>query len=320
MTALVFIDTNILLDFYRVGGTQGDLTILAHIDENHDKIITSDQVAMEFKKNRPKVIADAFKAGLKPPVFDPLPAFLAQSKQATARKKMKKQLEAQIRTLKKRTQRVLENPARNDLVYKVAQRLFRADTPLNLSRTKAVRLKVRRLARKRFELGYPPRKDDDTSMGDAVNWEWIVHCATETGNDVVIVSRDTDYGIAFEKTPILNDWLLQEFRDRTSKQRSITLTRRLSEGFQKADIKVTKKQEEAETTFLQVQQNLGPLRGIGAFVTGSKAPSDLEKWKGLLEPTSARLDRISELFRQAGERNERLFREMLGARPPDDSS
>ena len=49
---LIFIDTNILLDFYRVRGPKEDLSILRHIDNNLDRFITTDQVEMEFKKNR----------------------------------------------------------------------------------------------------------------------------------------------------------------------------------------------------------------------------------------------------------------------------
>lgn len=40
LDALVFIDTNILLDFYRVRGWEGGLTVLNHITESVDRIIT----------------------------------------------------------------------------------------------------------------------------------------------------------------------------------------------------------------------------------------------------------------------------------------
>src|SRR5690606_22634600 len=120
--------------------------------------------------------------------------------------------------------RVLKEPSKHDPVYKVAQRLFRQKTPLNLSRDAKVRFEIRRLARKRFLLGYPPRKDSDLSIGDAINWEWIVRCAQTSGNDVVIVSRDQDYGVRFADRPIINDWLLQEFKERVSRRRRLVLT------------------------------------------------------------------------------------------------
>ena len=55
MSVLVFIDTNIYLDFYRVRGTDATLSILKHFDENHDRIITTSEVEMEYKKNRQRV-------------------------------------------------------------------------------------------------------------------------------------------------------------------------------------------------------------------------------------------------------------------------
>ncbi len=253
MSALVFIDTNILLDFYRVRGPESDLAILEHIDSNHDRIITSNQVEMEFKKNRPAVILATYK-DLKAAEWQGLaglPAYLAKSKQSTALKNSQKRIKTLLKTLRDRTHRILENPTGNDPVYKVVQRLFRDDTACNLSRKKDSRFRVRRLAAKRFILGYPPRKDSDTAIGDAVNWEWIVRCALDTSKDIVVVSRDSDFGVVFEGEAILNDWLRQEFHDRVSRTRSITLTTRLAEGFRAAGIRVTRKETEAEEEFLK---------------------------------------------------------------------
>jgi len=51
---LVFVDTNILLDFYRVRGRDTSLSILDHLDNNKDRFIVTNQVEMKFKKHRPK--------------------------------------------------------------------------------------------------------------------------------------------------------------------------------------------------------------------------------------------------------------------------
>jgi hypothetical protein len=83
-----------------------------------------------------------------------------------------------------------------------------------------------------------------------VNWEWIVHCAIESKNHVVIVSRDTDYGAMFGKEPVLNDWLAEEFHDRVSQTRKAVLTHRLTEAFDLAGISVTSKEKEEEEEFL----------------------------------------------------------------------
>jgi hypothetical protein len=304
MAYLIFIDTNIFLDFYRVVGREGSLSILDHVDANHHRIITTAQVEMEFKKNRQRVILDAFR-GLKLPDFSgmKLPAFFAASKQSGALGRSQKTVKRLHSTLSTRIGRVLKNPTRYDPVYKTAQRLFRADTPVNLGRDKKLKYTIRRLARQRFALGYPPRKDGDTQIGDAVNWEWVVHCAQQTGDHVVVVSRDSDYGASFEKTLMMNDWLAQEFRERVSHRRKLVLTDRLSVALRQASIPVSAAEEKTEEQFLSVRppalssSEAGGLTGrdaLQALMTAISAAQAREQviLKGLsipgfLKPTEA---------------------------------
>ncbi|MCL9865253.1 PIN domain-containing protein, partial [Ralstonia solanacearum] len=107
------------------------------------------------------------------------------------------------------------------------------------------------LARKRFVLGYPPRKQSDTSIGDSINWEWIVQCSKKSGKNVVIVTRDTDYGVAYKDNLYLNDWLRQEFSERVSKKRQIILTDKLSVALKTVHKSVTREMEEEENTLLR---------------------------------------------------------------------
>jgi hypothetical protein len=257
MATLIFIDTNIWLDFYRVRGRAADLSLLDRVDGHRDRVITTAQVEMEFKKNRPQVILESH-AGLKSPNWSAhqLPAYLARSKQSSGLSTGQKRIDKQLSALRKRTENVFRDPVQYDPVYKVAQRVFRQDSPINLSRDKPERSTIRRLAYKRFALGYPPRKDSDTSVGDAVNWEWIVRCASESGKDVVIVSRDSDYGVQFDGQTYLNDWLRQEFTERVAKTRKVTLTGRLAEGLKLAKIDVTKAEEKSEDAFLKERKVL----------------------------------------------------------------
>ena len=87
-------------------------------------------------------------------------------------------------------------------------------------------------------------------MGDAINWEWIIYCANQCKDSIIIVSRDTDYGQHRKDKSFINDWLLHEFKVRVSPTRSIKLTTRLSEGFKLAGITVPKEQEQAEKNLL----------------------------------------------------------------------
>ena len=159
-------------------------------------------------------------------------------------------------TVQKRGRRVFEKPTQNDPVYKVVQRLFAANTPYSLSRSKEKEQKKSlRLAWHRFLLGYPPRKATDTSIGDAVNWEWIVNCAKQANANVVIVSRDSDYGVHLKGDGVyINDWLAQEFRERVNRRLNVTLTDRLSEGLKQISIRVTKQEVKDEDEFLQRQR------------------------------------------------------------------
>jgi len=270
MSCLIFIDTNIYLDFYRYRGVGSDasLSILQHFDDNHARIITTSQVEMEYKKNRQRVILDSLKS-IKPPDSSSLvvPSFLQESKPNKAIRTAQEQLSTQSRLLKERTAKLLQSPSRNDPVYMVLQRLFKAKQPCHFHR--AIDQKTKddiRGAQRRFALGYPPRKNGDLSMGDSINWEWTIHCAQQCTDDIVIVSRDSDYGLVYEKDAMLNDWLRQEFKERVSRKRLLTLTGKLTEGFKLASITVTREQEESEELLLQARKTLSDVV-FGMFPT-----------------------------------------------------
>ena len=246
LDALIFIDTNIFLDFYRERGDIQGLSLLDHIVENLDKMITSDQVEMEFLKNRHAVMLDALSQ-LKAPNWSLVaPAFLADSKLAEAIKKNRRNVDVQHKRLCNKISSILKDPSKNDPVYRRLREIFSYDGQYNLTRKKQIRNKIRRFARKRYMLGYPPRKPKDTSLGDAINWEWIVHCAKESGKHIIIVSRDKDYGINHEGESSLNDWLTREFKERVSRKRKIVLTARLSDAFKMVAVKVTQAEEKRE--------------------------------------------------------------------------
>ena len=105
----------------------------------------------------------------------------------------------------------------------------------------------------RDQKDYPPRKRNDTSIGDAINWEWIVQCSIDSGRDVIMVSRDSDYGLSYKDKWYVNDWLKQEIKERVSRRRNITLTGKLSEALKLVNVKVTKEMEEAEAEIIEQQ-------------------------------------------------------------------
>ena len=71
---------------------------------------------------------------------------------------------------------------------------------------------------------YPPRKKNDTSTGDALNWEWLIQCGKNLPGKIIIVSRDSDYGATVKNHSFINDHLLQEYKGRVGPRRAIQLT------------------------------------------------------------------------------------------------
>jgi len=252
LDTLLFVDTNVLLDFYRIRKTDISLEYLHRLEDCKDRLITGSQVEMEYKKNRQNAILESL-SNFKSPDWAKLtaPALVAELQAMKMVEKKKQELNKQRAKVTERIKKILSDPIHNDPVYQCLQRIFKNKSSFNLSRERKERFKIRNLARKRFVLGYPPRKNDDTSIGDAIHWEWIIQCAIESGKHVVIVTRDKDFGAIYEGQSYLNDWLRQEFSARVSKKRKIILTDRLSYGLKVVHAAVTQEMEEEEARFIQ---------------------------------------------------------------------
>jgi PIN domain len=184
-------------------------------------------------------------------------AFLSETTAVAFLEKSRRDSNKRVKRLRARLSKVLANPTKVDPVYKVVQRLFTNKSLLNLNRESTERRRLKRAAFRRYILGYPPRKPNDTSMGDALNWEWILHVASETRKHVAIVSRDSDYGVEFEGESHMNDFLVQEFRDRVSKKRNCKLFNRLTPALKFAGITVPRGEEKDEAEFAKAQSVFG---------------------------------------------------------------
>ena len=247
LDTLLFVDTNVLLDFYRIRKTDISLKYLEQLEACKDRLITGSQIEMEYKKNRQRVIVESL-TNFGSPDWGKLtgPALVADLQAMKMIDKKKKEISKQRTKVNQKIQKVLSDPIHHDPVYQCLQRIFKNNCVYNLSREKNERFTIRNLARKRFVLGYPPRKQGDTSIGDAVNWEWMVQCAIDSGKHIVIVTRDADYGAIYDGKSYLNDWLRQEFSERVSMKRKIILTDKLAQGLKVVHAAVTKEMEEEE--------------------------------------------------------------------------
>ena len=240
--AYAFIDTNIFLDFYRA--SEATLGLLEKLEQVRDRIICTYQVEMEFLKNRQAEICRiANQANLN--LTASLPAALADTQLSSSVRSARKDLQSKQKKLDQNLLKLLRNP-NEDRVFQVLEKVFRSDSDHVLTRDmEEEKARIKRLARRRFQLGYPPRKSGDTSMGDAFNWEWIVHCATKLKGRIIIVSRDSDFGTEYKKEYFLNDQLMKEFRERVGRK-SLLYTQKLSEALDELKVRVTKQERETE--------------------------------------------------------------------------
>ncbi|MDL2340944.1 MAG: PIN domain-containing protein [Pseudomonadota bacterium] len=286
---LFLVDTNVFLDFYRYPGEPAKRQLDGLLKHKQSLIVT-EQLHMEYLKNRQKVIAENLKKSLGVDRLGSLPSLLADSKFGRATAKADRALDVRMRKLRSYADNVLVKPGAYDSVYKTAVKIFRSEHAWNLKRPNKLRYEIRESAQRRFSLGYPPRKAADTSIGDAINWEWIIHCATNAAHtpNILIVSRDGDFGVTQGKTTVLNDWLKWEFKNRVKGRRRIELTTKLTDALRKLDEQVTLKDEEIENQVIDSWKNepdvrLSDLSPDNAFLNylryyeKLKAPLDFER-------------------------------------------
>jgi hypothetical protein len=209
---------------------------------------------------------------LKAPQQMSRPGIFSDAKAIRAMAKDQKQAEKRVKGLRRRLVRALENPGVHDPVYKICQRVFHKRDDISLSRENVLRRVIRRNAFKRFLLGDPPRKKNDTSIGDAFNWEWMVHCATQKKTGLVIVTRDSDYGVIFGDKSYINDHLRHEFSERVSRKRKLVLHSRLSEALKLFAVDVSLQEEEAEKELV----NAAALRSAASAETPMDFPTYVE--------------------------------------------
>jgi hypothetical protein len=245
---LLFVDTNKFLDFYRARDEAG-LKLLRRIETVSHLLIFTPQVEMEFLNNRQKVIWGAYDLIKVPNIQLPLPGYLSDSEAAKEIRTNARRIQKQVEALKQDFKGLLKDPAKNDPVFKIVEKVMATDSALNLSgASEEVQDEIYEAASKRFQRGHPPRKPDDNTMGDAINWEWILYCARKAANDVLIVSRDYDYGLS-EDGGYMNDWLAREFAQATTKK--AVLVPRLSDALKMLHINVTPAEQKEEESIIQ---------------------------------------------------------------------
>ena len=81
----------------------------------------------------------------------------------------------------------------------------------------------------------------------------MIECAIRRKAELVIVTRDSDYGVLFDNEAYINDHLIQEFSERVSRQRKILLYSKLSEALRHFKVAVTAEEEKEEEHLIQTR-------------------------------------------------------------------
>lgn len=208
----LFLDANILLDFYRFG--DDDISEVGKIVElikgQEIVLFTNSQLESEIERNREKVLSESFSA-LKANKFSVrAPNYCASFPEyAELREALKVAGERHAALVA-----ALEN--------RVKQRQLPADT---LIKTLLANAKVMPIdstvvgkAKLRVDLGNPPGKKG--SLGDAVHWECLL--ANASGYSFDLVSRDGDFASDLDSGKI-KSMLQAEWSSRFGKHSSISL-------------------------------------------------------------------------------------------------
>lgn len=199
----VFIDTNILLQFYEA--TRADLReiekMLALASNGKMRLLVSPQVRDEFLKNREGVIEKALQQLHKhkfridvPNLYTGLPSWEPLMEGMHALEKTRKELLLEAR-----------DAIANDALK--ADRAVR--TLLQLAGSEPPDDELVERARLRIDRGNPPGKK---GLGDAINWEWLMD-TVRPGSDIHIITDDGDYSSRMDRG-LPSEFLGNEWRSR----------------------------------------------------------------------------------------------------------
>jgi hypothetical protein len=123
----------------------------------------------------------------------------------------------------------------------------------------------------------------------------MIQCAIDKKAGLVIVTRDSDYGVTVEKKSYINDHLRQEFSERVSRKRSLLLYPLLSDALKLFKVQVSQKEEEAETELVS--------NALGHGASGTAvSTSNLARWLSDTYQATYNIGNLKELLEYFGQR------------------
>lgn len=235
----LFLDANILLDFFRYG--QDDIEeirkLITLIDENEIEFFCNDLLRDEVYRARDGVISSSLSEIESTKFHIRAPKYchgMAELKQLQITLKTAGDLHKKLASNLKSTIRA-ENLAA-DLLLKD---LFRKAIKIEMGE------KIREQANYRLQVNNPPRKSKD-SIADALHWESLL--AAPVGYNFHLVSRDGDFASDLEPSEI-KEFLREEWKNKHGKYADIELHKSLG-GFFRENFPQIKLSSVSETNAL----------------------------------------------------------------------
>jgi len=197
----VFIDTNILLNFYHF--SKDELESLNDVFATHEhgsaKVYLTQQVSEEFKRNRENKIKDALKRFKNNKFSAELPSFMKGYSEYQEIRRLSSEIQLKQKGILEKVNKDITE--KNLLADRLLSSILKEAEILTTSED------VYQKASMRMSLGNPPGKNG--SIGDAVNWIVLLDSVPQNEN-IHIISEDGDfYSIINEKMvcPFLSeDW------------------------------------------------------------------------------------------------------------------
>ncbi|MDO8329019.1 MAG: PIN domain-containing protein [Fluviicoccus sp.] len=200
----LFIDTNILLNFYHFSKDSLEELEKVFVLQNYGKISLwlTDQVDLELSRNREAKIADALKRFLDEKPSSGIPHIARGYPEC-------EQLMNALKAVNTSRDRLLDK-VKNDINSKTLY----ADTLINEIFKKSTRIPLTdsqfTSSKRRSDLRSPPGKNG--SLGDAINWEALLE-AIPDGQGIFIISEDGDFSSPLDNER-LSDFLSEEWARR----------------------------------------------------------------------------------------------------------
>lgn len=212
----VFIDTNILLNFFHF--SKDELDALNDVFGSHEhgaaKVHLTQQVCDEFRRNRENKIKDALKRFNEVSYSAQLPSFMKGYDEYEQIRELSAELQQLTKAIMNKVGKDIT--ARQLLADRLIQEIFLRSEVLETTP------EIFTIASMRMAIGNPPGKNK--SIGDAINWTILLDSVPKK-NDLHVISEDGDFYSSLNENAV-HPFLEEEWKK--NKKSSLFVYRTLS--------------------------------------------------------------------------------------------